>query len=206
MALVLIPSPSDTPATTADWYKVNGVLQSIGLGIGGGTRVLGSIVPRGAVLFFAGAWYVADSDTAITGTASQYVKITNTAGVIAPSFVENITGVTWNKTWQGWYDADGNMYLFDELSAYGLGLIDAPMSIISWRPSNTETSKILSQSNAGGWASFMAQTPVTTGKRFALNGTGSSTRTSEALTPSSRALSSTSRQGRLCHRLVATCS
>ena len=175
MALVKIDSPSDAPVAIADWYKINAVLQTIGNGMGGGSRVIGSTFPRGAVLFYAGAWYIADADTAITGTASKYVKVTNTAGVLSLSFVADITGVTWNKQYQGYYDALGNMYLFDEFSAYADGYITDINTIINWRPSNAETSKILSQLNASGWAAFMASTPVTTGKTYALNATGSAT-------------------------------
>ena len=133
MALVKIDSPSDAPVAIADWYKINAVLQTIGNGMGGGSRVIGSNFPRGAVLFYAGAWYIADADAAITGTASKYVKITNTAGVLLLSFVADITGVTWNKQYQGYYDALGNMYLFDEIIAYGDGVIDTLYTVVNTR-------------------------------------------------------------------------
>lgn len=143
MALVNIDDPGDAPVTIADWYKVNAVLQTIGNGMGGGSRVVGSVFPRGAVVFFAGAWYIADADTAISGTASKYVKITNTAGVLSLSFVADITGVTWNKQYQGYYDALGNMYLFDEIIAYGDGVIDTLYTVVNTRVSQ-EFSKIIS--------------------------------------------------------------
>lgn len=143
MALVKIDSPSDAPVAIADWYKINAVLQTIGNGMGGGSRVIGSTFPRGAALFYAGAWYIADADTAITGTASKYVKITNTAGVLSLSFVDNITGVTWNKSYQGYYDASTNMYFFDEVVAYGDGVIDTLYTVVNSRLSQ-EFSKIIS--------------------------------------------------------------
>ena len=142
MALVKIDSPSDAPLSVADWYKVNAVLQGIGNALGGSIKIIGSNFQRGAVLFFAGAWYVADSDTAITGTASDYVKVTNTAGVLSLSFVANITGVTWNKQYQGYYDPSGNMYLFDEIIAYGDGVIDTLYTVVNTRLSQ-EFSKII---------------------------------------------------------------
>lgn len=143
MALVNIDDPGDAPVTIADWYKVNAVLQTIGNGMGGGSRVVGSVFPRGAVVFFAGSWYMADADTAISGTASKYVKITNIAGVLSLSFVADITGVTWNKQYQGYYDALGNMYLFDEVIAYGDGVIDTLYTVVNTRLSQ-EFSKVIS--------------------------------------------------------------
>lgn len=175
MALVKIDSPSDAPLAIADWYKVNGVLQGIGNALGNAVKIIDSNFQRGAVIFFAGAWYIADSDTAITGTASDYVKVTNTDGVLSLSFVANITGVTWNKSYQGWYDASTNLYIFDEIKAFGDGVIGVISSIENWRPHNEETAKILGQENATGWAEFMLSTPITTGKTFALNATGSGT-------------------------------
>lgn len=143
MALVNIDDPGDAPVTIADWYKVNAVLQTIGNGMGGGSRIVGSVFPRGAVVFFAGSWYIADADTAISGTASKYVKITNNAGVLSLSFVADITGVTWNKQYQGYYDALGNMYLFDEIIAYGDGVIDTLYTVVNTRLSQ-EFAKVIS--------------------------------------------------------------
>ena len=68
MALVLINGPDNAPSTAADWDKINDVLQTIGLDMNSPTRISGSKILRGSVIFFAGAWYVADADTAITGS------------------------------------------------------------------------------------------------------------------------------------------
>lgn len=134
MALVLIPGPDNAPSTAADWDKINDVLQTIGLDTSSPIRVVGSNIVRGSVVFFAGAWYVATSDTAITGSATKYVRLTNSAGTITASFVSSLSGVTFNKTWNGWYDSASRLYLFDEVAAYATGQISALTTVKNFRP------------------------------------------------------------------------
>lgn len=135
MALVLIPGPDNAPSTAADWDKINDVLQTIGLDINSPARISGSNIVRGSVIFFAGAWYVATSDTAITGSATKYVRLTNNAGTITAAFVSSLSGVTFNKTWNGWYDSASRLYLFDEVAAYAAGQITALTTVKNFRPS-----------------------------------------------------------------------
>ena len=135
MALVLISGPDNAPSTTADWDKINDVLQTIGLDINSPVRISGSNILRGSVFFFAGAWYVATSDTAISGNATDYVRLTNSAGTVSAAFVSSLSGVTFNRTWNGWYDSSSRLYLFDEVRAYAEGAITAPVTIKNYRPS-----------------------------------------------------------------------
>lgn len=135
MALVLIPGPDNAPSTAADWDKINKVLQTIGLDINSPLRVVGSNIVRGSVVFFAGAWYVATSDTPITGSATKYVRLTNNAGTITAAFVSSLSGVTFNKSWNGWYDSSSRLYLFDEVAAYASGQISALTTVKNFRPS-----------------------------------------------------------------------
>jgi len=133
MALVLIPGPDNAPSASNDWNKINNVLQAIGLDTSSPLRI-GSTIPRGSVIFFAGAWYVADSDTAITGSGTNYVRLTNTSGVVTAEFVSSLSGVTFNKTWNGWYDSSMRLYLFDEVLAFASGLVPAPTTVKNFRP------------------------------------------------------------------------
>jgi len=133
MALVLIPGPDNAPSTVADWEKINNVLQTIGLDINSPTRISGSKILRGSVIFFAGAWYVADADTTITGNATDYVRLTNSAGTVTAAFVSSLSGVTFNRTWNGWYDSSMRLYLFDEIKAYAAGAVTAPVTIKNFR-------------------------------------------------------------------------
>jgi hypothetical protein len=150
MALVLIPGPDNAPSTVADWDKINDVFQTIGIDINSPTRISGSKILRGSVIFFAGAWYVADSDTAISGSATDYVRLTNTAGVVTASFVSSLSNVTFNRTWNGWYDSSLRLYLFDEIKAYAAGAITSPVTIKNYRPSlnwSKAISRVLSAAN-----------------------------------------------------------
>lgn len=150
MALVLIDGPDNAPSTAADWDKVNDVLQTIGLDISKPTRIKDGYIHRGSVLFFAGAWYVADSDTEITGVASDYVKLVNTAGVVTAEYVSELVDVTFNRTWNGWYDPDGNMFIFDEVKAFGIGDTTELGSLRNWFPSlawSRALSRVLSATN-----------------------------------------------------------
>ena len=150
MALVLIYGPDNAPSTAADWDKINDVLQTLGLDTSSPLRISGSNILRGSVIFFAGAWYVADADTAITGSATSYVSLTNTAGTVTAAFVSSLTGVTFNRTWNGWYDSSMRLYLFDEIKAYAAGAVTSPVTIKNFRPSlnwSKAWSRVLSAAN-----------------------------------------------------------
>ncbi len=150
MALVLIPGPDNAPSTAADWDKINDVLQTIGLDINSPARISGSNIVRGSVVFFAGAWYVATSDTAITGSTTKYVRLTNNAGTITAAFVSSLSGVTFNNTWNGWYDSTSRLYLFDEVAAYASGQIPELTTVRNYRPSlnwSKAISRVLSAAN-----------------------------------------------------------
>ncbi len=135
MALVLIHGPDNAPSASNDWDKINDVFQTIGLDINSPTRISGSKILRGSVIFFAGAWYVADADTAITGSVTDYVRLTNTAGTVTAAFVSSLSGVTFNRTWNGWYDSSMRLYLFDEIKAYAANASTTPETIKNYRPS-----------------------------------------------------------------------
>ena len=134
MALVLIPGPDNAPSASNDWNKINDVFQTIGLDINSPTRISGTKILRGSVIFFAGAWYVADSDTAITGSVTNYVRLTNSAGTVTAAFVSSLSGVTFNRTWNGWYDSSMRLYLFDEVLAFASGIVPAPTTVKNFRP------------------------------------------------------------------------
>lgn len=157
MAFVLIPGPGDAPTTSEDWDKINNVLLGIGMGMLNSTRIIGSNVKRGSIVYFAGAWYVTDADTAISGTASDYVMLTNTAGVITASFVSSIATVSFNRTWNGWYDSSLRLHIFDEVKAFGAGAITELASMTSWRPNN-ELCKVLSTAMTSTWRAALVHT------------------------------------------------
>lgn len=143
MAFTLISAPDSVPTSTADWAKINNVLLTIGMALLSPARISGGNVIRGSVVHFAGAWYVTDSDTAISGTASNYVKLTNTAGTVTASYSANLTGVSWNKTWNGYYNAGGEYFIFDVMKARGAGLISDTYGLTFWQPQDAGMAKFL---------------------------------------------------------------
>jgi hypothetical protein len=125
MAINKIIDPSATPSAIADYTAQNNLTKALLLAVQGAQRVSGSNILKGAVFQVGGATYLADADTAITGSASDYVKLTVSVDglTLAPSFVADLTGVTWSSTWNGYYDVSGNLYEFDETKAYSNGAI-----------------------------------------------------------------------------------
>jgi hypothetical protein len=113
MAINRITAPSASPASIADYSAIVAQLAALVLDRERPPRVSGSNVLQGALLNVGGILYYAASDTAITGSASAFVKITPSGATASAEFVANLTGVTWNKSYNGYYDASGNLYLFD---------------------------------------------------------------------------------------------
>src|SRR5574344_1590241 len=123
MPIAQVNGPSDAPEQLTDWQKISNIFQATWLRLTGALIVNGSTIMKGSAVNIGGAWYVASTDTAITGTASEYVKLTVSGSSVAAAFVANLAGVNWSKDWNGWYDALGSYYIFDEVKAFGAGLI-----------------------------------------------------------------------------------
>ena len=125
MPINKITSPSEVPAAIADYTAQNNLIEALLLAAQGAQRIVGSNVAKGAIFYVGGTTYKADADTAITGTASDYVKLTPSVDglTLAASYVASLSGVAWNSTYNGYYDASGNLYVFDELKALSLGTI-----------------------------------------------------------------------------------
>jgi len=123
MAISRIAAPSSTPSVLADWQAV--VAQLAALLLHGSTpvQVIGSNVVKGSVLNIGGAMYVAISDTAISGTQTDYVQITASGDAVTAAFVSSLSGVSWNSAYNGYYDESGRLYIFDEYKAFYAGLI-----------------------------------------------------------------------------------
>ena len=146
MPITKITAPSATPAAIADYTAQNNLAAALALAAQGAARVSGSNVLKGAVFLVGGAIYKADANTAISGSASDYVKLTISGDglTLAPSFVADLTGVTWSDTWNGYYDASGNLYEFDELKA----LAGAAIAAVNLRA-------ISSKNLGAGWATAL---------------------------------------------------
>ena len=118
MAIVLKTAPVDPPVSDNDWTRTQELITMLFLGNNGPIlRVVGGNIVKGSVFQIGGAIYYANSDTAITGSESDYVKITPSGATASASYVADLSGVSWNDEYNGWVDVSGNLYVFDESTA-----------------------------------------------------------------------------------------
>lgn len=137
-----VEQPSGTPTTVSDWQKINNVFAVIGLMLNGSIVAKDGYIQKGSGLYISGKWYVADDDIAITGSETEYVKLDATT--LAPTYVSSLSGVTFDKSKNGWYDASNNYYIFDEIKAHADGFITYPTTRKWWRPRSVYVSELIS--------------------------------------------------------------
>jgi len=80
-------------------------------------RYADGYIMKGALFNIGGTMYMADSDTAISGSASDYIAITASGDIATASYVSSLSGVSWDGAYNGWFDASGTLYIFDEVLA-----------------------------------------------------------------------------------------
>ena len=121
MAINKITDPSALPTSTDDYVAQNNAINTHTLNTTPPYPVSGSNIVKGSVFNIGGDLFYTDSDTAITGVSSDYVKLTPGATTAVPTYetAANITAnVTWNDAYNGYYDSSGNLYIFDEVNAF----------------------------------------------------------------------------------------
>lgn len=125
MAIVRVATPNDVPLSVSDYQRQNNMLNLLLLALDCPKRIQSYAIWAGAFFNIGGVGYIADDLTPISGTTSPYVKITLSADKLTAtaSFVANLTGVSWNHAYKGYYDAAGNLYEFDEVKAMAAGAI-----------------------------------------------------------------------------------
>lgn len=117
MAINEVLFPTVPNPVIGDWALAIELVEHAYKNIYNPVQFSGSNVVVGAVFQVGGHVYHTDGATAITGTSSDYVKLTITGTTLVPSFVADLTGVTWSSLWGGYYDGTGNLYIFDEVKA-----------------------------------------------------------------------------------------
>lgn len=119
MAIEKLTSPQAVASSSADWVAAVSLIEKAFLNYENGLRIDydNDLVLSGSIFQAGGSVYIATGDTSITGTPSDYVKLTISGSNLVPSYVANLTGVTWNTTYKGYYDVSGNLYVFDEMKA-----------------------------------------------------------------------------------------
>lgn len=117
MSIDKITDPASVPAAVADYQAQNTHLDRL---LGNAVvpfPIDGTDIKKGSLFNIGGDMFYTSSDTAITGSASDYVKLTPGASVAVPTYVANLSGVTWNDAYNGYYDVGGNLYVFDTAKA-----------------------------------------------------------------------------------------
>jgi len=87
-------------------------------------------IKQGTLINIGGSNYQATSVTAITGTPSDFVKITHSGATATSSYVSSLSGVTWSSVYNFYQDGSGYAYLFNEAKQVSLGSISSPKTII----------------------------------------------------------------------------
>ena len=132
--IVRIPAAATLPAAVGDYQAQNNLLYAFGLwGMQAYPLDLANNkVVKGAIFNVGGVLYKASSDETITGTPSNYVKLTpiSAGAQCSAAYVANLSGVSWSDTYNGYVDVSGNLYLFDELLAVKNGAITTPKTFI----------------------------------------------------------------------------
>lgn len=123
MAINEILFPTVPNPVSGDWAKAIALVENAYKNINIPVQVVSGNIPQGAVFQVGGHVYEANSDTSISGVASDYVKLTVSGTTLVPSYISSLAGVTWNKVYNGYYDVSDNLYLFDEFKAYSVGLV-----------------------------------------------------------------------------------
>ncbi len=132
--IVRVPAAATLPAAVGDYQAQNNLLFALGLwGMGAYPLDLANnFVLKGAIFNVGGVLYKASANEGITGTSSNYVKITpiSAGAQCSASYVANLSGVSWSDTYDGYVDGSGNLYLFDELLAMTNGAVTVPKTFI----------------------------------------------------------------------------
>ncbi len=125
--IVRIPAAATLPAAVGDYQAQNDLIYAHGLAIMGAypLDLTNNKVVKGAIFNVGGVLYKASADETITGTPSNYVKLTpiSAGAQCSATYVANLSGVSWSNTYNGYVDGSGNLYLFDEIVAFLGGAI-----------------------------------------------------------------------------------
>lgn len=133
--IVRVPAATagTVPTDGTDYQKQNNLIYAFGLwGMQAYPLDLASNkVVKGAMFNLGGVLYHASADEAVTGTPSEYVKLTPIAAgaECSAEYVSTLTGVSWNDNYNGYTDGPGNLYLFDEAKAFANGVVATPKTL-----------------------------------------------------------------------------
>jgi hypothetical protein len=131
MAIVLVEQPGSTPSSLADWTDSVETHKYYNLGVSNPVAYdfTGDTIKQGVQINIGGANYISSTVTAITGTPSDFVKITPSGSTATASYVSSLVGVTWNSVYNFYEDVSGNAYIFEEAKALYRTAISDPKTV-----------------------------------------------------------------------------
>lgn len=123
MAINRVDYPGDLIDQT-DWTEIKDLVETRYLDASAQKiEVVSGAVERGSIFQIGAVVYRTDSDETITGTASDYVRIVPAGATATAEYATDLSGVNWNSLYNGYYDASGNLYVFNEGKALAEGAI-----------------------------------------------------------------------------------
>lgn len=130
MSIILVEQTQSAPINDNSWERLYETDKFYNLGINNPVdyNFDSDTVKKGVLITIGGSNYETTADTDITGTASDYVKID--MSTLLPSYVTDLTGVTWNDTYNYYADATGNAYIFNEPKAVYSGTVTSPKTLL----------------------------------------------------------------------------
>jgi hypothetical protein len=142
MAINKIASPlSDSPSVFA--APVVNQLLALAIDCNHGARVSGGYIKKGSLWNIGGQMFIADSDTAISGTRSAStvaIKFSVSGNMATALYVDSTNSAVWNGSYQGYYDTSGNMYFYEcsagsyTLESYSASYAVGPGTITEMSP------------------------------------------------------------------------
>jgi len=150
MAIARVDFPTVPNPVAGDWALLTELVSKSFKNINNPLQAISGNIPQGSLFQVGDVIYYANADYAITGTSSNYVKLTPTVSgdELNAAYVSSLTGVSWNKIYNGYYDVSGNLYVFDEAKAIYANILAVSYTRLLADPIfNAVTAKTLALSN-----------------------------------------------------------
>ena len=132
MSIDRVDFPNAAPIDITDWEDIIDVAEFNTLGTHNPVDwdFAGNTVKQGVQIMIGGSIYLSTTSTAVTGTPSDFVKITPSGSTAAAAYVSSLSGVTWNSVWNFYEDGSGNAYLFNEAKQVAEGVVSSPKTVV----------------------------------------------------------------------------
>lgn len=102
------------PTETGDYQKQNALLEAFINDCNMSYKIDfdNDLIRAGSIFHMGGILLEAETNEAIGGTPSDIIKIN--ISDLTVEYISSFTGISWNSTYNGYYDSDGNLYIIKE--------------------------------------------------------------------------------------------